>query len=173
MNRFVQMWRRIEGRFRRKKARIELAKKMLELGLRAGKDGIYIDDVKIPDLAVARALGIDRRVVKYTVKQILEDPLLASIFTRLRPAGPDLSSIADALGYSVLEIRADPYRYGIVASVSGILAKHGIVIRQILSDDPDLTPDPKLTVVVEGKVPAGVLKEIGSSGVVKSVTLKL
>lgn len=167
------MWGKIEGKFRRKKARVELAKKMLELGLRAGEDGIYVGSAKIGDLSIARAFGIDRRVVKYTVDQIHRDPLLSSIFTKLKPAGPDLSAIADVLGYSVLEIRADPYRYGIVATVSSILAKHGIVIRQILSDDPDLTLDPKLTVVVEGKVPADVLGEISTSGVVKSVTLKL
>ena len=40
-----------------------------------------------------------------------------------------------------------------------ILARHGLSIRQAIVDDPELSPDPKLTLIVERKVPGELISE--------------
>jgi len=52
-----------------------------------------------------------------------------------------------------------------------LIAQEGIAIRQAVADDPDLTPEPKLTLVVE-KEPSGEIlqKILKIPGVVKVST---
>ena len=87
---------------------------------------------------------------------IYSDPVLKSVFERIRPVGPFLADAARFLGYSVIEIYADPHTVGIVAQAASLIAQEKIAIRQAVADDPDLTPEPKLTLVVE-KEPSGVI----------------
>ena len=58
----------------------------------------------------------------------------------------------------MVELRANPKSKGIVAEVTKILADCGIVIRQIITDDPELFPDPVLTIIINGKLNAKVVK---------------
>jgi hypothetical protein len=89
----------------------------------------------------------------------------------LKPAGPFLADVAKFLGYSVIEIYADPHTVGILAQASGLIAQDKIAIRQAVADDPDLTPEPKLTIVVE-RQPSGVVlqKLLKIPGVIKIST---
>jgi predicted regulator of amino acid metabolism with ACT domain len=43
-----------------------------------------------------------------------------------------------------------------VAQATALIAQENIAIRQAVADDPDLTPEPKLTLVVE-KEPSGAI----------------
>ncbi len=54
----------------------------------------------------------------------------------------------------MIEIYADPHTVGIIAQAAALVSQENIAIRQAVADDPDLTPDPKLTLVVE-KEPSG------------------
>jgi hypothetical protein len=166
------LWREIKDRFYRQMGRLLVVRKMIELGIRVGEDGrLYVGDVAVDYTALAKAAGIDRRVVQSTVRQILEDRELRDLFTRIRPVGASLVEVADRLGYSVLVIGADPHLPGIIAGVTGILAEYNIVVRQALADDPDLVPEPKLTLVIEGRVPGEALERIQALPQVKSLTL--
>jgi predicted regulator of amino acid metabolism with ACT domain len=40
-----------------------------------------------------------------------------------------------------------------LAKSAEILAKKGISIRQAIVDDPELSPEPKLTLIAEAKIP--------------------
>lgn len=112
------------------------------------------------DVKIARYLHVDRRTVRDTAQLISSDPLLNPVFQKLRPAGPFLADVAKFLGYSVIEIYADPHTVGIVAQATSLIAQENIAIRQAVADDPDLTPEPKLTLVVEKEVSGTVLQKI-------------
>ena len=126
---------------------------------------------ELSDVKIARYLEVDRRTVRDTAQLIASDPLLKSVFERLKPAGPFLADVAKYLGYSVIEIYADPHTVGIIAQATALIAQDNIAIRQAVADDPDLIPEPKLTLVVE-KEPSGVIlqKLLKIPGVIKIST---
>jgi len=156
----------------RQRSRLAVVQKMIQLGISVdGKGRMFVGSLQVYDTALARAVNVDRRVVRNTVTQIREDAQLREIFNKIKPVGTSLVEIAGLLGYTVLVISADPYKPGVIAGVADVLADASIVIRQALADDPDMTQDPKLTLVVEGKVPTSVLAEIQDIESVRSTTL--
>jgi predicted regulator of amino acid metabolism with ACT domain len=166
------MWRQISDRLKDYPGRQKVAKALVELGLSI-KDGqkICCGGVELSDVKIARYLGVDRRTVRDTAQLISSDPVLKPVFERVRPAGPFLAEVAKFLGYSVIEIYADPHTVGIVAQAATLVAQEKIAIRQAVADDPDLTPEPKLTLVVE-KEPSGTIlqKMLRIPGVTKIST---
>jgi predicted regulator of amino acid metabolism with ACT domain len=167
----VQMWRQISDRLKEYPGRLKVARTLVELGLSVRDGKVYCGDVEQSELKMARAIGVDRRTVKETSEFIESDPMLQPVFKGLRPAGPFLPNVAKFLGYRVIEIYADPHEVGIVAEATTLISKEGISIRQAVADDPDLTPEPKLTLVVE-KEPSGeaLQKMLKIPGVVKLAT---
>ncbi len=166
------MWRQISDRLKDYPGRQKVARAFVELGLSI-KEGnkIYCSGIELSDVKIARCLEVDRRTVRDTAQLISSDPILKPVFEKLRPAGPFLGDIARFLGYSVIEIYADPHTIGIVAQAASLIAQDNIAIRQAVADDPDLTPEPKLTLVVE-KEPSGTIlqKMLKIPGVIKIST---
>ena len=167
----VQMWRQISHRLEDYPGRLKVARTLVELGLSVKESKIFCGDVEQSELKMARAIGVDRRTVRETAEIIESDPILQPVFKGLRPAGPFLPNIARFLGYRVIEIYADPHAVGIVTEASSLISKEGISIRQAVADDPDLTPEPKLTLVVE-REPSGdaIQKMLKIAGVAKVAT---
>jgi predicted regulator of amino acid metabolism with ACT domain len=166
------MWRQISDKLRDYPGRQKVARALVELGLSIKEDtAIYCGGIELSDVKIARYLKVDRRTVRETAELICSDPVLKSVFEKTRPAGPFLGDIARFLGYSVIEIYADPHTVGIVAQAATLISQENIAIRQAVADDPDLTPDPKLTLVVE-KQPSGTIlqKMLKIPGVVKIST---
>jgi len=166
------MWRQISERLEEYPGRQKVARAFVELGLSI-KEGnkIYCGGIELSDVKIARHLHVDRRTVRDTAQLISSDPVLNSVFEKLRPAGPFLADVAKFLGYSVIEIYADPHTVGIVAQAASLIAQENIAIRQAVADDPDLIPEPKLTLVVE-KEPTGTIlqKMLKIPGVIKIST---
>ena len=166
------MWRQISDRLKEYPGRQKVARALVELGLSI-KEGptIHCGGIELSDVKIARYLGVDRRTVRDTAQLIFTDPLLKPVFERVRPAGPFLADVARFLGYSVIEIYADPHTVGIVAQAATLIAQENIAIRQAVADDPDLTPEPKLTLVVE-KEPSGTILQrmLKIPGVIKIST---
>jgi hypothetical protein len=151
------MWKQISDHLKEYPGRQRVARLLVELGLSIHEGPkIYCGGIELSDVKIARFLGVDRRTVRDTAQLIMSDPALKSVFEKLRPAGPYLGDVAKFLGYSVIEIYADPHTIGIVAKVAALIAQENITIRQAVADDPDLTPEPKLTLVV-GKEPTGAI----------------
>ncbi|MFI5449319.1 MAG: amino acid-binding protein [Candidatus Bathyarchaeia archaeon] len=166
------MWRQISERVKDYPGRQKVVRTLVELGLGIrGNSSIYCGGIELSDAKIARHLGVDRRTVRETAELISSDPVLKSVFERMRPAGPLLAEIARFLNYSVIEIYADPHTVGIVAQATTLVAQENIAIRQAIADDPDLTPEPKLTLVVE-KEPSGEVlqKMLKIPGVIKIST---
>jgi predicted regulator of amino acid metabolism with ACT domain len=167
------MWLRIKDKFVRQKVRVEIIRKMLECGIRTGENyKLFVGNVEVDYTAIARATGVDRRVVKQTVQQIKQNEFLDSVFSNLLPVGASLANIASKLGYSTIVIEADPRAAGVISAVTRILADHGIVIRQALADDPDMIQEAKLTLVVEGDLDGEIITQLESLALVKSITIK-
>lgn len=141
--------------------RLKVARVCLENGLALKGDRIYLNKTEIPTARVARAAGVDRRTVTETIRMVNNQPDLRMIFENLQSAGLSLRGVAKQLGLGVVEITAqDPKAAGILAGASKLLADAGISIRQALVDDPDLVPEPKLTLIAERSVPGGLIPEM-------------
>jgi len=62
----------------------------------------------------------------------------------------------------------DPKIVGILANAASIIAEEGISIRQALTDDPELSPEPKLTLIADRKIPGSMIpKFLKVKGVAK------
>ena len=166
------MWSRVRKQFSNQKVRLEVARRMLEYGVRVSEDcRLFIGGMEVDYSALARDVRADRRVVKQTAEQIRRDPFLYSIFSRITPFGASLLPVVSLVGYSAIVIDADPRAAGVISATTGILAKHRVIVRQALAADPDMFPDAKLTLIVEGQVPGAVIAELNSLDLVKSFTV--
>ncbi len=142
----------------------------LERGFSVNDEGRVVSGgIEIPYTGIARELDVDRRVVDSTTDAILEDPELRRIFANISSV-PSLMDLAPVLGLTVLTIEvAAADEAGIVAEVTGILATHDVPIRQVLSDDPEFTDDPKLYVITDIDLPGELLVEIRELDYVRRV----
>jgi len=154
------MWSFVAEHLKGHPERLSVVKVLLENGLRVKGKNVYCNDIEIPTLRVAKAAKVDRRTVIETVKTIQKSPRLRSIFTEIRSAGLSLKEIAKHLGFGVVEIWVeDPSAAGILAATSSLLAQERISIRQALVDDPELHPEPKLTLIAEKKLPGKLISK--------------
>ncbi len=166
------MWRSVRDEFSKQVVRSEIVRKMIQCGMRVSDDmKIYVGDVEVDYTAVARAVDVDRRVVKQTVEQIRKNRHLYSLFTSITPLGASLANVVSQLGYSAIEIGADARSPGVMAAVAEILSRNGLVIRQALADDPDMVVDAKMTVVVEGRLSGETITELNELSVVRSLKI--
>ena len=156
----MHMWQYIEERFAGQRAKLRVISTMLRLGLRVdGKGGIFCDTIGLAPAKFARAIGVDRRVVIETAKDIAADPELLEVISRLKPTA-NIAGAAKALGHDVIDIDADPNSVGLTAKVTAIMARHKVKIRQIITDDPDLFPEPKMHLVVDGRLPKKAAEDL-------------
>ena len=93
------MWESVKHKFEKYPARMSVAGKMVDLGLRIGKNHkIYCGDLKINDLALAKVANVDRKAIKSTVDFILAEDDLANIFKNILPAGTLLKILQKTSG---------------------------------------------------------------------------
>lgn len=162
----------LEEFFENAHARKIVAEEFLRLGLRVDVKGkIFADKIEIAPAKIARALGVDRRVVIETAKLIGKNEKLLQVFYRLKPRA-FLGNAAREMGFDTIEVRADAKQKGIVAALTGILAADNLSIRQIIADDAELFPDPIVTIVVNGKLKPKTLKKLKELEFAQSVTVK-
>lgn len=160
------MWIEIESYFETLPIRKKIAALLLMYGLSIkGDEKIYCNDVEVSYTSIARAVGVDRRVVKETVRMILKNDELSVVFKNLGSVA-FYNEVAKRMHLGVIEIYAEASTVGIVAKVSTMIAQENITIRQIVADDPTLFPDPKLTIITGKKVPGELLEHfLGVEGV--------
>lgn len=168
----VLLWKEITKFFEGAPAKLKVARLMVELGFSINTEGrVTCGNVEIADADLARAANTDRRVVRQTIEQIMADPLMKKIFMGIKPAGSFLKEIAPALGYGVVEVRAQSDAVGVISQVTKHIAEAGISIRQILAEDPELNPDPKLMIITDKKVPGEVISKLLTIPTVTKVSI--
>ncbi|MDG7020827.1 MAG: hypothetical protein JRN23_02725 [Nitrososphaerota archaeon] len=150
-----------------------MVRKMLEYGIRVTEEGrLFVGGMEVDYSALARDAGTDRRVVKQAARRITSDPFLFSVFSGVAPVGASLLHVVSTIGCSAIIIEADPRAAGVISGVAGVLAKHGVVVRQALADDPDMVKDANLTLIVEGPVGGGVIGELERLETVRGITVR-
>jgi hypothetical protein len=163
------MWNNIKKHLEAYPERLKVARVLVENGLSVKDGKIYLNEIEIPPIRIARVAGVDRRTVNETLNTIRSHRELRIIFEGLRSAGHSLKEIARYLDLGVVEITPVDARIpGILANSAMIIAKKGLSIRQAIVDDPELSPEPKLTLIVERKIPGELVPEfLKISGVAK------
>jgi predicted regulator of amino acid metabolism with ACT domain len=155
------MWNSLKKHLEGYPERLKVVRILVENGLSARDGKVYLNQIEIPPVRIARAAGVDRRTVNETLNTIKANRELRLIFEELRPAGHSLKEIAKPLNLGVVEITpVDAKTAGILAKSATILARAGLSIRQAIVDDPELSPEPKLTLIVEKKIPGELISEL-------------
>ena len=98
------MWTNVKKHFEAHPERLKVARTLIEDGLSARNGRIYLNEIEIPPVRVARVAGVDRRTVKETLNAIKSNRELREIFEGIRSAGHSLKEIAKPLGLGVVEI---------------------------------------------------------------------
>lgn len=157
----MSVWNTIKKHLESYPERLKVARVLVENGLSAKDGKIFLNQIEIPPVRIARVAGVDRRTVNETLNVIKANCEIGLIFEEIRPAGPSLKEIAKHLNLGVVEITVvDPKAHGILAESATILAKGGLSIRQAIVDDPELSPEPKLTLIVEKKIPGELIPKL-------------
>ena len=155
------MWNTIKKDFEGHPERLKVARVLVENGLSAKNREIFLNQIEIPPVRLARVAGVDRRTVNETLNEIDANPELRMIFEEIRPAGHSLKEIAKHLNLGVVEITpVDAKMPGILANSAMVLTKGGLGIRQAIVDDPELSPEPKLTLIVDKKIPGELIPQL-------------
>ncbi len=152
------MWKRITERLKDYPERLNVARVLVENGLSVRNGKIWLNEIAIPAIRIAKVANVDRRTVNQTIKIIEEDEVLREIFKSIRSAGPSLRETARYLNFGVVEITpTDAKMPGILAQAASLIAEKGISIRQAIVDDPELSPTPRLTLITENKIPGDLI----------------
>ncbi|WP_114577989.1 amino acid-binding protein [Saliphagus sp. LR7] len=146
---------------------------LLERGFSVNDEGRVVSGgIEIPNTGIAREIDVDRRVVDSTTDVILADPELRRIFQNISQV-PSLMDLAPVLDLTVLSIEvADAEAKGLVASVTGTLADHGVSIRQTISEDPEFTDEPRLYLVTDQEIPGELITALRDLEFVRKIELQ-
>jgi len=154
------MWKKISDRLREYPERLVVARVLVENGLSIRDGKIWCGEILISAVRIARVAKVDRRTVMQAVKMVKDDDELREIFESIKPAGSSLREIARHLGFGVVEITPTDARIpGILASSASLMSGRDISIRQAIVDDPELSPEPRLTIIAEKKIPGDLIPE--------------
>lgn len=155
------MWNTIKKHLESYPERLKVARVLVENGLSAKNGKIFLNQIEIPPVRIARAAGVDRRTVNETLNTIKNNREVRLIFEEIRPAGHSLKEIAKHLNLGVVEITpVDAKMPGILAHSAMLLNNSGLSIRQAIVNDPELSPEPKLTLIVEKKIPGKLISQL-------------
>lgn len=166
------MWQVLIDHFRRFPAQEKVVRLLIQGGLRIEGERVLAGNIEVADTAIARAAGVDRRIVRATVQTIGQDPELRRVFARFAPT-LHLKDVGAAMGAGVLQIVAsDASQPGILAAVSQAIAEAGLSIRQAIVEDPDFTEEPILFVVTDRPIPGDLIPRLQRLPSIKTVTVR-
>jgi uncharacterized protein len=165
----MTLWNKIVATMANHPERLKVVRTLLESGLAIRRSRIYLNEIEVPVVKIARVARVDRRTVGETIKSIESNQELKSLFEKLGSAGISLKHVAHDLGLGTVEILVEnPSKPGIISGASTLLSKAGISIRQALVDDPDLVPEPKLVLIADRPVPGDLVTKMREiAGVVR------
>ncbi|PSP86094.1 amino acid-binding protein [Halobacteriales archaeon QS_6_64_34] len=145
---------------------------LLERGFSVNDEGRVVSGgIEIPNTGIAREVGVDRRVVNATTDAILDDDELRRIFRNISavPSLLDLAPVLDLTAITISVRAAD--ESGIVSQVTAAIAERGISLRQVLSEDPEFTDDPRLYVITDEALPGELINELREMPFVRTIEL--
>jgi predicted regulator of amino acid metabolism with ACT domain len=163
---------RLKEEFGKFPSQEKVAMLLLRHGIRVDSGTAYCGNIEQSDAAIARAAGVDRRVVRSTLERISNVPELDRMFSKLQSMLL-LADVAPEIGCTTLEIiPTDATMPGIVAAVTDVLYRGGLSVRQAVVDDTGIRMDSHLIVVVDGRIPPELLPAVKGCRGVASVILR-
>jgi len=165
------MWKTISEYFEEYPSQAKVAKLLMRYGMSVREKRIYAGGVLVSDASLARAVKVDRRVVRATVETISHDKQLSRFFSKLLPT-INFKDVAPVMGWSAIEIVSnDAGQPGILAAVSNTISEAGISIRQAIVDDPETSEEPRIFIITESMVPPEIIPRLKAAKGVKSLTI--
>ena len=166
------MWSQIEIHFKDLPAQLRVAKLLFERGFQVREDGKVVSGgIEIPHTQIAKEVGVERRAVDSTVQTILSKPELERIYMNLRQVC-SLQEVAREFNLSVIVfVPKNASQTGIIANVTKKVSEKVLSIRQALAEDPGISPQPKLTLIIEGEIPPELISEIRKLPGTRSITV--
>lgn len=166
------MWNKILSLFKDFPSQQRVVRFLIENGFGISEEGkVNANGTEISASALARVINVDRRVVDTTVKHIMEFEELKPVFTHLKVT-PDLTDVAKNLGLSVITvIPKNAGSKNIVASAVSVIASHDLNLRQIFVTDPYFVENPKLVIIIDGKIPPAAIEELYALDFVDSIII--
>jgi|Deesub1362B_J571_1020462.scaffolds.fasta_scaffold00005_304 hypothetical protein len=163
---------KIDKIFKEKPGQMEVIKLLIRMGISVRNKELYLSNIKIPYSSIAKAANVDRRVVASTIREINRDDELRFFFQNLLPAGPFLRAVAKDMGYMCLTIVPYEDKPGILAAITGIIAKYNVNVIQVIAEDPRLYPQQKVYIIVERDIPGDAISEIMRLDFIKSLEME-
>jgi len=157
------MWSSILDMFEGGSSERRVAKLLIERGFTVTEDeGVVSHGVTVPHSSIANSLELEERSVDQTVEMILEDDLLAGLFANLT-SNTFFEDAVSALDISVVTVQVDDAaESGILADITSVFDEHGVMIRQMVVEDPVLNDVPQFVAIVDGQVPSGLMLELNN-----------
>src|SRR2546428_13876298 len=113
------MWSKIQSMLEGQPERLKVVRIILENGLGLRGSEVYLNDIEVPVVRIAKLAGVDRRTVDDTIRMVETNAELKALFSNLRSAGLPLRGREKQLGLGVFEISfEDPHKPGIIAVAS-------------------------------------------------------
>ena len=163
---------RVREAFKGYPSQEKVALLLLKHGIRIEGGLAYCGDIEQSDASLARAAGVDRRVVRSTIQRIEKTPNLYAIFSRLQSMLL-MADLAPEIGCTTLEvIPTDATMPGILADITDAIFKGGLSVRQAVVDDPGNRMDSHLIIVVDGRIPPKLLPMLRECRGVGSIILR-
>ena len=166
------MWNKIKKHFEKYPAQLKVAKLIFKRGFQVREDGkITSGNIEIPHTQIAKEAGVERRAVDSAVKTILSNPELKRIYKNLKHVYL-LQEVAREFNLSVIIfIPENAHEKGIIAEVTRVISEKSLSIKQAFAEDPDLSPEPKLILIIDGEIPPETIKELRNLPGARSVTV--
>lgn len=166
------MFEEIMEKFADSPSQQQVIRLLLERGFSVNDDGRVVSGgIEIPNTGIAREIGVDRRVVDATTDAILADDELRPIFQNIS-AVPSLMDLAPVLDLTVCTVTVrDAEESGIVARVTTAIANDDVSIRQVMTEDPEFTDEPRLYVITDDPISGDLINEIRTLPFVERIEL--
>lgn len=157
------MWSSILDMFEEGSAERRVARLLIERGFTVTEDeGVVSHEVPVPHSSIANSLEVKERSVDRTVEMILEDDHLSGLFANLT-SKTFFEDAVSVLDISVVTVQvADAAESGLLADITSVFDEHGVMIRQMVVEDPVLNDVPQFVAIVDGQVPAGLMLELNN-----------
>ncbi len=166
------MWSQIKDFFKDFPAQQRVARILFERGFQIREDGKVVSGkIEIPHTQIAKEAGVERRAVDSTVQTILSIEDLKRIYMNLKQVC-SLEEVAREFNLSVIVfVPKNASERGIIANVTRIISENGLNIRQALAEDPSISIQPRLTLILEGNISSQLIDEIRRLPGTRSITV--
>src|SRR5436853_4037207 len=97
------MWSKIQAMMEGHPERLRVVRILLENGLGLRRNEVYLNDIEVPIVRIAKSAGVDRRTVDETIRRVEANTELRALFSNLRSASLSVIGVAKQLELGMVE----------------------------------------------------------------------